>query len=83
MKKSILLGAMTICFLNSCAEPQVESNLDPKLSDKEEQNREPFASNYSAMPSNLTLIKDANIYDGIGNVSVSYTHLTLPTMIRV
>ena len=72
MKKRILLSAAAICFLNSCAEPQVESNLDPKLSDKEEQNREPFASNYSAMPSNLTLIKDANIYDGIGNVYLNY-----------
>ena len=63
---------MTICFLNSCAEPQVESNLDSEPSDKKEQNRKPFASNYSAMSSNLTLIKDANIYDGIGNVYLNY-----------
>ena len=72
MKKRILLSAMTVCFLNSCAEPEVESNLDSELSDKKEQNRKPFASNYSAMSSNLTLIKDANIYDGIGNVYLNY-----------
>ena len=72
MKKRILLGAMTVCFLNSCAEPELESNLDSKLSDKKEQNRKPFASNYSAMSSNLTLIKNANIYDGIGNVYLNY-----------
>ena len=72
MKKRILLSAMTVCFLNSCAEPEVESNLDSQQSDKKEQNRKPFASNYSAMSSNLTLIKDANIYDGIGNVYLNY-----------
>ena len=72
MKKRILLSAMTVCFLNSCAEPEVESNLDSKPSDTKEQNRKPFASNYSAMSSNLTLIKDANIYDGIGNVYLNY-----------
>ena len=72
MKKRSLLSAIAVCFLYSCAESEVESNLDSKPSDTKEQNRKPSASNYSAMSSNLTLIKDANIYDGIGNVYLNY-----------
>ena len=72
MKKRSLLSAIVVCFLYSCAESEVESNLDSAIPDKREQKREPFASNYSAMSSNLTLIKNANIYDGIGNVYFNY-----------
>ena len=37
MKKRSLLSAIVVCFLYSCAESEVESNLDSAISDKREQ----------------------------------------------
>ena len=34
MKKRSLLSAIVVCFLYSCAESEVESNLDSAISDK-------------------------------------------------
>tara|TARA_B100000029_G_scaffold516791_1_gene634284 strand:- start:4759 stop:6192 length:1434 start_codon:yes stop_codon:yes gene_type:complete len=77
MKKTSFFHIFLVLLIISCSsEVEIEADIKADLNITTNE-RQPFESNYRPLPSSRTLIKSANVYDGLGNEYLGYDLLIL------